>query len=100
MHLMGRSMRAEIHRAGGTVEPVFDELFDFNNQIQYDIPRIVNPGDSILTTCRFMNTSPNLILFGERTTEEMCYNFVVAYPANSLVSFPQGIHSNSCQGPP
>ncbi|MBM4364389.1 MAG: hypothetical protein FJ104_17055, partial [Deltaproteobacteria bacterium] len=94
MHLMGRRMRVVIDRAGGGQDVVHDQPFDFNNQIQYDTPTILNPGDSILTTCYFDNTSPNFITFGEATTQEMCFNFTVAYPANKLVQ--QTLHNNSC----
>jgi hypothetical protein len=100
MHLLGTRMRATIYRAGGGKEPLFDVPFDFNLQYQYDTSAIINAGDSIQTWCTWQNSTPGTVLFGERTTEEMCYNFVVAYPEASLVSAFQGIHANSCQGGP
>ena len=33
------------------------------------------------TTCTFENTTTGLVLFGPGSESEMCYNFVVAYPA-------------------
>jgi hypothetical protein len=99
MHKHGRRMEVEIHRANGTVEPFFDKPFDFNAQIQYDTPGILNPGDWIKTTCHFANDSPGMIGFGEATTVEMCYDFTLAYPANALVA-GIGVHSNVCLGQP
>jgi hypothetical protein len=32
--------------------------------------------------------------FGEATTSELCYNFVVAYPPRTLIG--GGLHNNSC----
>lgn len=57
MHQLGRHMNAVIQRAGGMMETVFDHDFDFNSQITYPaIPEIVlNPGDTITSTCTFDN---------------------------------------------
>jgi hypothetical protein len=94
MHLLGRRMKADIHRAAGGIEPLFDVPFDFNNQWQYDTPAVLGPGDWIETTCEFDNTSPFPVTFGEGTGNEMCYNFTIAYPAGALVSV--GLHNNAC----
>ncbi|HVU05976.1 MAG TPA: hypothetical protein VHE30_29705 [Polyangiaceae bacterium] len=99
MHKHGRRMDAEIHRADGTIEPLFDKPFDFNSQIQYDTPAILNTGDWIKTTCHFNNDTVGTIGFGEATTVEMCYNFTLAYPPNSLIA-GIGVHSNVCLGQP
>lgn len=100
MHKMGRRMTAEIWRSTG-VEPLFDKPFDFNNQWQYATPAIINPGDSILTTCHFNNPTPAVVSFGEATTTEMCFNFTLAYPAGKLISLGAGgIHNNECVGAP
>jgi hypothetical protein len=98
MHKRGRHMSAQIDRAGGTTEMLFDEPFDFNKQWQYSTPTVINPGDSILTTCTFDNTDPNPVGFGEQTSQEMCFNFTLAYPAHALVL--QTLHNNSCIGAP
>jgi hypothetical protein len=94
MHTFGKRMHAEIQRAGGTIEPLFDVPFDFNFQYAYDTPAILNPGDSIVTTCDYYNTAP-FTTFGPGTSQEMCYNFVVAYPARTLVSTGL-LHRNAC----
>jgi hypothetical protein len=96
MHLLGRRMSATVTRAdSGAVEPLFDVPFDFDYQAQWDIPTILQPGDSIQTSCWYDNPTGNFVGFGESTTTEMCYNFVVAYPADTL-RVPGLLHSTSC----
>ncbi len=86
MHTHGFHFNSTIHRAGGGVEPMLDVPFDFNNQAAYDTPAVINPGDRINSTCFFRNTTDQLVTFGESTLQEMCYNFVWAYPAKALTS--------------
>lgn len=97
MHKLGVHMSAEITRAGGQQESLFDVPFNFNQQWQYDTPTIINQGDSIKTTCTYSNPGPNTVLFGESTTAEMCYNFTVAYPAYTLIS--TGLMKHECNNP-
>jgi Copper type II ascorbate-dependent monooxygenase, N-terminal domain/Copper type II ascorbate-dependent monooxygenase, C-terminal domain len=80
MHLQGRHMRTVINRAAGGTETVLDTPFDFNNQVTYATPAVVRRGDTLSTTCTFAVPTP----FGEGTNQEMCYNFVLAYPAGGL----------------
>jgi hypothetical protein len=94
MHVLGSHMKADIVRAGGQTEVLFDKAFDFNSQLGYATPAVINPGDSIVTTCTWNNPGGFPVTFGEGTTAEMCYNFTVAYPAYSLQSI--GLHSTSC----
>jgi mono/diheme cytochrome c family protein len=83
MHRYGTSMFSEIVRAGGTRETLIDVPFSFDNQISHDTPFVINPGDSIRTTCRY-TTDTFLTTFGSNTENEMCYNFVVAWPAGAF----------------
>jgi hypothetical protein len=80
MHLKGTHMKTIINRANGTKETLVDEPFDFNNQLVYDTPTQIFEGDTLTTTCTY-NASAS---FGQGTNEEMCYNFVTAYPAGAL----------------
>ena len=50
----------------------------------------------LTTTCSYNNTTNGLVTFGPNTENEMCYNFVTAYPAGAL-SGPAG--ANHCLGP-
>jgi cytochrome c551/c552 len=94
MHKLGRRMRADIHRANGSVESLFNVAFDFNSQWGYDTPTILHTGDYVTTTCVYDNDTPNLVTFGESTTSEMCYNFTYSYPARALVT--TGLMSTAC----
>jgi hypothetical protein len=38
------------------------------------------PGDTLRTTCTYKNATAAPIRFGERTENEMCFNFVAVYP--------------------
>ncbi len=84
MHMMGRNMKTVINRVNGTREEVFNKPFDFNYQITYDTALELYPGDTISSTCTFMNTSDLSVAFGPSTDQEMCYQFAFAYPARAL----------------
>lgn len=87
MHLMGIHMKSVVTRVGGGApETVFDKPFRFDYQINYVAnPAVVlQPGDSIQSTCTFMNTSGSNVAFGQSTNQEMCYQFAVSYPVGAL----------------
>lgn len=88
MHQMGTHMTTVITRAGGGTEMLHDGAFQFANQIDYPKtpPVIINPGDTLRTTCTYQNSGTSSIRFGPNTEDEMCYNFVLAYPVGSLAS--------------
>jgi hypothetical protein len=83
MHKRGTHMKSTIIRQGGMQVPLIDKPFDFNYQISYPTPMVLDPGDKIATTCTY-GSGP--VTFGEGTDSEMCFNFVVAWPAGSLSS--------------
>jgi hypothetical protein len=86
MHKLGRHMNTVIKRMDGSTETVFDKDFDFNNQITYPAsPLIVlQPGETIVSTCTFDNDTNAAVPFGPSTNQEMCYNFTMSYPAKAL----------------
>jgi hypothetical protein len=96
MHLSGAHMRSTIIRQGGARETLLDRPFSFNDQKQYDTPAILNPGDTIQTDCMYDNKTGQTIQFGEFTSQEMCYNFIVAYPARALIMPGNPLHSTAC----
>ncbi len=79
MHRYGVRMESEIIRAGGAREELIDVPFAFDNQISHETPFTINPGDRITTTCHY-TTDTLFVSFGPNTEQEMCYNFVVAWP--------------------
>jgi hypothetical protein len=94
MHRLGRRMHAEVHHPDGTIDPLFDRPFDFNSQLQVDTPYVVKPGDFISTTCNYQNDTQSKVGFGERTQDEMCFNFTVAYP--DTADLPGGLTPSAC----
>ena len=89
MHSTGRRMKIDILRANGAVENLHDAPFDFNSQISYQKGDVVlKPGDRMMTHCTFQNATSQRIHFGERTQDEMCFGFIVAWPAGALANHP------------
>jgi hypothetical protein len=86
MHQLGRNMKVTVKRMDGSMETPFDKAFDFNSQITYpaDPPIVLQPGDSITSTCTFDNDTNAPVAFGPSSNQEMCYNFTMAYPAHAL----------------
>jgi hypothetical protein len=84
MHNYGRHMKTVINRVDGKNEEIFDKPFDFNYQITYPATIDLNPGDTITSTCTFMNTSDLNVAFGPSTEQEMCYQFAFSYPVRAL----------------
>ena len=94
MHEYGRAMRTEIHRDGGGVDTLVDvPVFDFDSQGMYitDEDLVIHPGDSVETTCTYDNPTDDFVFFGEGTNDEMCFNFVMAYPIESIEDRTCGI---------
>jgi hypothetical protein len=98
MHKLGRHLNSVINRADGTTETLYDGDFSFEFQALHDTPTLLQPGDAITTTCSYQNTTPAAVGFGQSTTEEMCFNFVYAWPAHALDNSGAnfGEASNTC----
>jgi hypothetical protein len=84
MHKTGTRMSTVINRVAGGQELLIDKPFSFASQLSYDTPAMLNPGDTLQTTCYYDNTTSGSIGFGPSTTQEMCYDFLYAYPAHAL----------------
>ncbi|HMI83837.1 MAG TPA: hypothetical protein VK550_07060 [Polyangiaceae bacterium] len=84
MHKTGTRMSTFINRVGGAQEVLIDKPFTFSSQVSYPTPAILNPGDTLQTTCYFDNMGTGSLGFGPSTTQEMCYDFLYAYPAHAL----------------
>lgn len=80
MHIAGTHMKGIINRKDGSKETLHDGPFDFDNQTWYPRRAVLQPGDTITTTCTYNKFST----FGTATSAEMCYLFTVAYPKNAL----------------
>ena len=92
MHTTGRTIRTEVLRGGSEtdVEMLVDvPSWDFNAQGAHPAPGgrlVIQPGDVLRTTCTYDNDGEADVFFGERTEDEMCFNFVSAYPPGQLAT--------------
>jgi hypothetical protein len=85
MHTLGSHMKTVINRAAGGTDILIDKPFVFTDQRAYAIEDVlVKPNDTLTTTCTWQNTTSKSVAFGTATSAEMCYNFVVYYPAHVL----------------
>jgi len=84
MHKTGANMKTVVTRAAGGTEVLIDKPFKFDEQRSYETPFVLKAGDALTTTCTFTNPTAATIYFGTVSEAEMCYNFVVAYPARAL----------------
>ena len=86
MHFLGRNMKATVRHTDGSEDVVFNKPFDFNKQVHYvqDPEVVLQPGETIISTCSFDNNTDQYVDFGPSTNEEMCYNFAFSYPAGAL----------------
>jgi len=95
MHLKGRHMKVVVTRKDGKQDVIHDKDFDFEYQRQYVEDVVINPGDTVQTTCTYSEPAR----FGKGTNDEMCYFFSTHWPAGALTMLGTGtlIHGgNSC----
>lgn len=82
MHLLGTSISTVVQSPDG--ETIGDlgaqPKWDFGNQTWLPIDFVLRPGDVVKTRCAWRNPTDSYVTFGEKTTDEMCYAFVMYYP--------------------
>jgi hypothetical protein len=89
MHLTGKHMKSVL-KHGSTTTVIHDADFAFSNQGWYKKWLTVMPGDTISVRCDYTAYST----FGEKTTDEMCYMFTVAYPKGALTNGQSSVHGD------
>ncbi len=83
MHKLGTRTTFELTRAGQTVT-LLDKPFQFEDQRSYDTPYRIEAGDKLRVSCRYHNDAGQVVYHGPASEDEMCYNFVLAYPMGAL----------------
>jgi hypothetical protein len=98
MHGAGSSMKTVIVRAYEDDETLIDvPHYDFDNQIAYPVDVTLGPYDKLSTTCTWTNPRTQPIRYGPYTNDEMCFNFILYYPAGQI-AIP-GLPAEACVDP-
>lgn len=84
MHKTGSHAKMIINRKDGSKETYHDEPFSFESQVNYRKTAVLEPGDTITSTCTFDNDTSSVKVFQEGTNDEMCYLFTLAYPIGAM----------------
>jgi hypothetical protein len=87
MHARGRRFVVEVLRGGIELETMLDvDPFRFDDQRGYwhDPTFEIRPGDAVRTRCIYDNPDPEWVFYGERTEDEMCFDFAVVYPVSAI----------------
>jgi hypothetical protein len=87
MHVAGTSFKTEIVRGTQTIPLVDVPKWDFNSQRAYltdPAKTLIMPGDMMRTVCTYKNGTGGPIRFGEKTENEMCFNFIAVYPITKV----------------
>jgi hypothetical protein len=89
MHELGTEIRTDVMRGSDTgplENLVHVDPWQFDDQRFYphDPPMVFNPGDATRTTCTYDNPNSFNVTVGEKTEDEMCFNFVMLYPIDAL----------------
>ncbi len=102
MHKLGTSIKTDILRGGdpAKIEPlVAVPRWSFDDQRSYAADKIINKGDVLRTECVYSNPTNATVKFGEKTDDEMCFDFVTVWPAPGLLnSVGQSLGRNICIG--
>ncbi|XP_046572551.1 MOXD1 homolog 1-like, partial [Haliotis rubra] len=84
MHYLGVSQTLELYRNGVKVRDLSsDPKYNYDNPIihRFKDPIEIRPGDELRTRCEFASSKKlTTTMFGEATSDEMCYSFIKYYP--------------------
>lgn len=88
MHNHGISIKAE-HMRGGSVVETFGEVTAWSFDAQPNIPTNVYlaPGDGVRVSCVYGDFNGQTVRFGEKTEEEMCFEFLYVTPPLRLLQY-------------
>lgn len=91
MHETGKRAKLVLNRASGEQIVLHDQPYDWTEQRVYWIKGpdgqsdvVLNPGDTLTTTCTYDNPRDTTVLSGPEKENEMCAMFTWAWPAGIL----------------
>ncbi len=82
MHTLGASIDNTAHALDGSrlADLGSRARWNFHAQTWTPLDFTLRPGDIVKTRCAWNNTTDSFVTFGEKTSDEMCYAFVMYYP--------------------
>ncbi|AKT40499.1 peptidylglycine alpha-amidating monooxygenase [Chondromyces crocatus] len=82
MHKIGTHISTTLLPADGRspVDLGTSDPWDFDLQEWTDVRTTLGPGDLVRARCAWNNPTPYQVNFGEGTSDEMCFGFVMYYP--------------------
>jgi hypothetical protein len=85
MHARGEHSKIVLTRGSGEQVSLIDEPYGSEDQRTYALPDVVvEPGDTLTTTCGYDNTSDHAIRYGASVDDEMCFMLLWAWPSGIL----------------
>ncbi len=102
MHKLGTAISTTLHPSGngapvdlGTADP-----WNFESQIWTMLgpDAVLKPGDTVSTRCAWDNPTAQNVHFGEQTSDEMCFGFLMYYPRIEAAGWQWGApaYASSC----
>jgi hypothetical protein len=84
MHALGKVFHGAIQRAaGGTTALVDVAAWDVAGERTYPVEVDIAAGDVIETSCTWLNPTPEVVVGGLFTTDEMCTLGIIWWPADA-----------------
>ena len=82
MHRLGASLSSVAHPAGGgaAVDLGSQPHWAFGSQGWIPIDYTLAPNDVVETRCAWNNTTDATVSYGEKTSDEMCFDFMMYWP--------------------
>ncbi len=91
MHRIGTEFHGSVVRADGTRETLIDVApWVFEDQRAFGVDLDLAAGDTVETTCVWENPTDEYVLPGPRTTDEMCGQSLIVWPAQAARCAPSG----------
>lgn len=82
MHTLGTSIATKVFTPDGREAASLGskDNWDFGNQTWIPVDYTLKPFDTVTTRCAWNNTTDSFVTWGEKTSDEMCYAFMMYWP--------------------
>jgi cytochrome c551/c552 len=103
MHKLGKALSTTLHKADGSPDVDLGTANPWNFQSQVwtmlGDNAVLKPGDKVSTRCAWDNPTSSDVHFGETTSDEMCFGFLMYYPRIAVQGWQWGAPAagSTCQ---